>query len=130
MYTASKFAVMGYTEVLANDVKELGIKATVIAPGGFRTNFLAAENLHIAANKIDAYTAVHQSQQKFRETHGKQKGDPEKAAKVIFDLVNNSEPPVVLFLGSDAYERASQKMNEHTANLERYKTITLSTDYA
>lgn len=129
IYTAAKFAVLGYTEVLAQDVKELGIKATVIAPGGFRTSFLSTENLLIAKNRIEDYTAVHKSQENYHETHGNQMGDPEKAAKVMLELVRNPNPPIVLFIGTDAYNRATQKMKEQRENIENNKNITLSTDF-
>ena len=129
MYSASKFAVIGYTETLAQDIKELGIKATAIAPGGFRTSFLAAESLTVAVNQIEDYTAVHASHQRYFEMHEKQIGDPEKAARVLYELVADPEPPVVLFIGSDAYNRASQKIDQQRDNLEKYKAITLSTDF-
>jgi len=129
MYSASKFAVIGYTETLAQDIKELGIKATVIAPGGFRTSFLAAESLTVSAGRIEDYTAVHANQQRYFDMHEKQIGDPEKAARVMFDLVADPEPPILLFIGSDAYNRASQKIDQLRENLEKYKAIALSTDF-
>ena len=129
MYSASKFAVIGYTETLAQDIKELGIKATVVAPGGFRTSFLTADALTVAANRIEDYTAVHASHQRYFDMDGKQLGDPQKAARVLYELVADPEPPVVLFIGSDAYSRASQKIDQQRENLEKYKTITLSTDF-
>lgn len=103
IYSASKFAVIGYTKVLAQDVKELGIKVTVIASGGFRTSFLAEDSRTVPTILIEDYTEVHNNQQKVIQTHGKQIGDPEKAAKVMLDIVESPEPPVVLFIGYDAY---------------------------
>jgi NAD(P)-dependent dehydrogenase (short-subunit alcohol dehydrogenase family) len=61
VYGAAKYAVIGLTEVLAEDVKALGIKATVIAPGAFRTNFLKADSLVLSEKKIDAYAEIRAS---------------------------------------------------------------------
>lgn len=129
MYSASKFAVVGLTEGLAQDVQELGIKVTAIAPGAFRTDFLTSDSLMIAEKKIEEYKAVHANIEKYDDMNGKQIGSPEKAAQLMFDLVNMPEPPVVLFIGSDAHKRASQKISTLQDNLDKYKALSLSTDY-
>ncbi|PZR23520.1 MAG: short-chain dehydrogenase/reductase [Citrobacter freundii] len=129
MYAASKFAVIGLTEGLAQDVHELGIKVTAIAPGAFRTDFLTSDSLMIAEKKIEEYKAVHANIEKYDGMNGKQIGSPEKAAQLMFDLVKMPEPPVVLFIGSDAYKRAAQKIGTLKDNLEKYKALSLSTDY-
>lgn len=129
MYSASKAAVIGLTEGLAQDLKELGIKATVIAPGAFRTEFLSSGSLVIAQNKIDEYKAVHANIEKYDSMNGAQIGDPEKAAALMLELVNMPEPPIVLFIGSDAFKRAEQKLNDQLSNLQQYRELTLSTDY-
>lgn len=129
MYSASKFAVIGLSEGLAQDVQELGIKVTAIAPGAFRTDFLTSDSLMIAEKKIEEYKAVHANIEKYDDMNGKQIGNPEKAAQLMFDLVNMPEPPVVLFIGSDAHKRASQKISTLQDNLDKYKALSLSTDY-
>jgi NAD(P)-dependent dehydrogenase (short-subunit alcohol dehydrogenase family) len=98
LYNAAKFAVTGFTEALAGDVAELGIKATVVMPGAFRTQFLNGESLFITNNHIDDYQAVHATHERFKTMDGKQAGDPEKAATVFIALAENPEPPVRLFL--------------------------------
>lgn len=52
VYGATKHAVIGLTEVLAEDIKSFGIKVTLIAPGGFRTNFNNPDSLVIAKIKL------------------------------------------------------------------------------
>lgn len=129
MYSASKFAVIGLTEGLAQDVNEFGIKATVIAPGAFRTAFLTSDSLVIAKNRIADYKATHANIEKYDGMNGVQIGSPEKAAALVYDLAGMAEPPVVLFIGSDAYKRASQKIADQQRNLEKYRELTLSTDF-
>ncbi|WP_130735156.1 oxidoreductase [Flavobacterium sp. J27] len=129
VYGATKHAVIGLTEVLADDVKPFGIKATVIAPGGFRTNFNNPDSLVLAENKIEAYAEIHAAQKRFEGISGKQGGDPKKAAKAIIELTEMPEPPVYLLLGSDAYERAITKIELLRNNYEQLKSLTKSTDY-
>ena len=129
IYAAAKFAVVGLSEVLAEDVAEFGIKVTVVEPGAFRTNFLTAESLTIAEHPIADYAGVRQSHEKYLKMDGTQAGDPEKAAEVFIEIAENPNPPVRLFLGSDAYQRAAQKLEIIKDELEDWKSVTISTDF-
>lgn len=129
IYNSAKFAVTGFTEALASDVNELGIKATVVMPGAFRTEFLTGESLYMAKNHIEDYTAAHTIHERFAAMNGSQLGDPEKAADVFIELANQPEPPVRLFLGSDAFKRAETRIEQLTADLIRNKAIAESTDF-
>ncbi|WP_245363358.1 SDR family NAD(P)-dependent oxidoreductase [Cohnella thailandensis] len=129
VYAATKFSLMGLTEVLAQDVQSLGIKVTAVAPGGFRTQFNKADSLVLSENKIEDYSELHSVHNHFVATDGKQLGDPEKAAEVFIDLAESSNPPVRLFLDSDAYRRASEKLDQLREELEANKDISFRTDY-
>ena len=130
VYCSTKFAVAGLTEALAEEVKEFGVKATVVYPGYFRTNFLEGSSLVAPKHPIDAYTKAREIQQLHEESiNGNQPGDPEKAAIALIALVRNPEPPVHLFLGSDAYGMVGAKINIIEKDLEENKDITLSTDF-
>lgn len=129
VYASTKFAIIGLSEVLAEDVRELGIKVTVVAPGAFRTAFLSDESLVMAENLISDYQAIRNSHSRYNTMNGKQAGDPDKAAEVFISLAENPEPPVRLFLGSDAYARASAKITQLRNDLEQWKDLTLSTDF-
>lgn len=129
IYAAAKHAIIGLSESLADDVRALGTKVTAIAPGAFRTQFLTKESLAFAENQIPDYVDVHASHDKFRDMDGTQLGDPEKAAQVLIDLSENDNPPVRLYLGSDAYRRASAKMEVLSSMLEEWKDTSLSTDF-
>jgi NAD(P)-dependent dehydrogenase (short-subunit alcohol dehydrogenase family) len=129
IYAATKYALTGITDVLAQDVKELNIKATVVLPGAFRTDFLSSNSLVLTENKIEEYGAVRESHKMYKALNGGQGGDPEKAVDILIQLAEMPQPPVYLFLGSDSYQRAKKKLAETEAILEEWKTITLSTDY-
>lgn len=129
IYAATKFAIVGLSEVLAEDVKALGIKVSVVLPGAFRTSFLTEESIMYAANTISEYKEVAATRQKYDAFNGAQPGDPEKAADVFIELAQMENPPVRLFLGSDAQTRALKKIEILTAELEDLAALTSSTDY-
>lgn len=129
IYSAAKHAIVGLSEVLAEDVKSLGIKVTVVAPGAFRTQFLSEDSLVMSKKKIEDYREIRESHSKYDAMNGKQLGDPEKAAQVFINLAESENPPVRLYLGSDAYKRASAKIETIASDLEKWKDISLSTDF-
>ncbi|GLB51800.1 short-chain dehydrogenase/reductase [Neptunitalea chrysea] len=129
MYAATKFALTGMTEVLAMDLEGMGIYTTVVAPGAFRTAFLSSDSLVLSENKIEDYTAVRASHEKYATMDGKQLGNPDKAADVFIDLSKMEVPPVRLFMGTDSYNRAKNKISILTEELENLKHISEKTDY-
>ena len=129
LYAGTKYALIGISEVLAQDVKEFGIKVTVAAPGAFRTEFLTEQSLVLAKNQIADYKAIRESQERMLAMDGKQAGDPDKAADIFIQLAEMDEPPVRLFMGTDAYNRASQKIEALATDLEKWKELSFATDY-
>ncbi|WP_460951949.1 SDR family NAD(P)-dependent oxidoreductase [Spirosoma daeguense] len=129
VYAATKAAVIALTEVLATDVKEFGIHATVVSPGAFRTNFLTNDSLVLAKQSIDAYSAIKASHERYLQMDGTQAGDPEKAVAVLMQLAEDENPPVHLLLGSDAYQRANQKLDSLKQTFQEQKVRTKSTDF-
>jgi short-subunit dehydrogenase len=110
LYAATKFAVIGLSEVLADDVKSMGIKVTVVAPGAFRTSFLTPDSLVMTKNPISDYQDVRNSHARYLQMDGHQIGDPEKAAAAMIKIADDDNPPVHLLLGEDAYSRAMTKL--------------------
>jgi NAD(P)-dependent dehydrogenase (short-subunit alcohol dehydrogenase family) len=129
IYAGSKYAVIGISEVLAADVKEFGVKVTVVAPGAFRTSFLTAGSLSITENKIDDYKEVRAIHNKYLKMDGKQAGDPEKAATAIINAVYEENPPLYLLLGGDAYNRALAKLDTLHQEIRQWQDVTCSTDF-
>jgi len=129
VYSATKAAVIAFSEVLAADVKEMGIKVTVVEPSGFRTGFLDKGSLIFDQNKIEDYQMVKKTQERYLSMNGQQAGDPEKAAEIFIELAEEPEPPLHLFLGSDAFKRAEEKIAALSAELGKWKKMTLSADF-
>lgn len=126
-YAAAKQAIIGLSDVLDQDTRSLGIRVTAVAPGAFRTQFLSKESLVLSGTTIDDYKEVRASHAKYLSIDGKQIGDPVKAAEALIAIAGTPEPPTLLFLGSDAYKRATAKMAELNQLIEKWKPLTLST---
>lgn len=129
VYSATKAGLAAFSEVLALDLAEFGIRVTVIEPAGFRTGFLTEGSLAVTESKIPGYDAVRKTQERYLAMNGRQAGDPEKAAAIMIALAERPDPPLRLFLGADAYNRASKKLGEMTAELEKWKATTISADF-
>lgn len=129
IYAAAKYAMVGLSESLAQDVRSLGIHVTAVAPGAFRTEFLSADSLTMTQHPIADYADVRAIHARFAQMEGKQAGDPEKAAEAFIQLTKLENPPTLLFLGSDAYRRASEKIHRLKEELEHEKELTVSTDF-
>lgn len=131
VYCATKFAVSALTESLAAESKSFGVNATIVYPGYFRTNFLSKDSILAAKNPIADYVEARQSDDFHQnQMDGNQIGDPEKAANALIEIASSENPPLHLFLGSDAYEKAFEKIAEVENDLKKWKDLTISTDFA
>ncbi|ESQ79951.1 oxidoreductase [Asticcacaulis sp. YBE204] len=130
LYNASKFAVEGLSEALAQELRPLGIGVTVIEPGPFRTDFLGG-SLGATQRIIDDYEVSAGQARLYRDTnHGVQAGDPALGAEAMFNAVTSANPPLHLVLGQGAYERAVKKLETLQAELKAWRTVSFSTDKA
>jgi NAD(P)-dependent dehydrogenase (short-subunit alcohol dehydrogenase family) len=128
--------LLGVTESLRAELEPLGIKVTIIEPGYFRTSVLSTTNLK-QAQPISDYEPVMDRVKKFHEGYdGKQPGDPKKACERIVDIVtqsgtaNGREIPVRVALGTDAYQVIGDMIDKSRSDLEAWKDVTVSTDFA
>ncbi len=129
IYSATKAAIAAFSEVLALDVKEFGIKVTVIEPSGFRTGFLTTSSLALIPNVTAGYGAVKDTQTMYLSANGTQPGDPERAAEIFIELAESAEVPEHLFLGRDAYNRAAEKLKAMSNELEQWEEVSVFADF-
>lgn len=128
MYQAAKFGLGGFSEVLAKEVAPLGIHVTSVEPGGFRTDW-AGDSMTYAP-KVEGYeTTVDQRVEFFKGGTFVPMGDPDKAARVMIDLVEHPEPPVHLILGSEAVGILKQADAARQAEFEKWIPVSISTDH-
>lgn len=130
IYCSTKFAMAGFTEALAEEMRPFGVHTTLVYPGYFRTNFLSKDSAQRPKKTIDAYMSARESEAvHLSQINGNQPGDPQKAAKVLIKMAQEENPAVHLFLGTDAYERVYSKIDLITKETEQWKDYTLSTDF-
>jgi NAD(P)-dependent dehydrogenase (short-subunit alcohol dehydrogenase family) len=131
VYCATKFAVEGITEALAIELKPLGVHATVVEPGFFRTDFLDERSLSVSPHAIADYQETAGAMRDFavRANHA-QPGDPAKLAKAMLALVAADEPPVRMPFGSDTVARIESKNASVAAELAQWRDLAVSTDFA
>jgi len=128
-YTATKFAMHGFSESLAAEVKPFGITVSIVSPGYFRTQFLDA-SLGVPKNEIEDYKLVREIQQAHQnDLNHNQAGDPAKAASVMIEIAEQKEPTLHVFLGKDAYQFADLKMKAVQQDMAAVKELATSTDF-
>ncbi len=128
-YHATKYAVEGLSESLAQEVAPLGIKVTVVEPGPFRTDW-AGRSIRQSATRIDDYAATAGARRsQTEERHGKQPGDPVRGAEAIIAAVQSDEPPLRLVLGKPALGLARGKLEALKQDFDAWEKTTLGADY-
>ncbi|GGM18476.1 short-chain dehydrogenase/reductase [Streptomyces fumigatiscleroticus] len=124
-YQAAKWAVGGFSEVLAQEVAPLGIKVTVAEPGGMRTNWAGSS---MATPPVSAPYArvVGGAIAAIRGAHGKEPGDPDRISRILLDVVEADDPPLRLLLGKDAVAVAQDMADRLAAQDAQWRQVSES----
>lgn len=123
IYNASKFALEGFSEALAQEIAPLGLQLTIVEPGPFRTGF-AGNGFGLAANVINDYNGTAGVfRERIKGVDGKQEGDPYKAAKAIVNIANAANAPLRLPLGKIAIGTITAKIESIQADLNTNREI-------
>jgi len=129
LYCASKFALEGFSESLAQEIAPFGILVTIVEPGPFRTDFLSAESIRFGAHAVADYddrrSALRAS---FEQRNGQQPGDPVKLAEAVVQLAGEPEPPLRFVAGSIAFDSISAKLVDMQTELEHWRPLSVGTD--
>lgn len=129
-YASSKAALELLTNGLMKELAPLGIKAMVVQPGAFRTRFYDGESLQGTKAQIGDYEAVvGKSRPGNFENKHQQAGDPDKAGKVIVDVVHNDDLPEILTLGKAAVTAVKSTLEAKIAELDKWAEVSASCDY-
>ena len=127
-YAAAKWGVEGFSETLAREVGPLGVKVTIVEPGGFRTDF-AGSSTDLREGRPEYDATVGATVRFQRAYNGKQPGDPARAAAALLHLASLPEPPLRIVLGSDAYNAAEKNELAKLEAGRRWKDLSCSTDF-
>ncbi|MFD2175050.1 oxidoreductase [Rhodobacter lacus] len=127
-YCATKFAVEALSEALAQEVAPLGIKVTIIEPGGFRTDW-AGRSVIESQTRIADYEATSGAlRDGLRAGSGHQDGDPQKLAEAVVMVTEAENPPLRLLLSKQAYDRALERVEVMRQSAEAWKEVTIGAD--
>ena len=127
-YQAAKWGVEGFSEVLSKEVHDLGIKVTIVEPGGFRTDW-AGSSMTMRSWRPEYDATVGAVARFQRDYNGTQPGDPARAASVILHVAGLDSPPLRLLLGSDAVQLAEQAELARLESDRKWRDLSLSTDF-
>ncbi|SIJ04159.1 SDR family NAD(P)-dependent oxidoreductase [Mycobacteroides abscessus] len=126
LYSATKAAVLMLTEALAEEVAPLGVYATAVCPGGVRTDFLDSRSRRDAAYRIRDYQNVEAARNEYTRLNHRQGGDPRLVAEAFVSLSQMEPPPRRIYLGADALRAVTHKLDAVSADIERYRQLSLS----
>ncbi len=119
MYHASKWALEGLSQALAQEVKGFGIKVTLIEPGGFSTDWGGSSARHAA--ELDAYREAHEATNQRRVRSDP--GDPGASAEAVLRIVDSEDPPLRAFLGKGPLSIAEQDYEQRLANWREWQPV-------
>jgi NAD(P)-dependent dehydrogenase (short-subunit alcohol dehydrogenase family) len=127
-YQTAKWAVGGFSEVLAREVAPLGIKVTVLEPGGMQTDWAGSSMRVTPVSEpyeptVGAMARLHDG-----IGSGAALGDPAKVAQVVLEVAAMDEPPLRLILGSEAYAYATAAAKARAESDAAWRELTASTD--
>jgi len=130
LYCATKFAVEGFSEALAQELAPFGIHVTIIEPGPFRTDFLAPESVKFAAQEVSDYDARRTAMRaSFEQRNGNQAGDPVRLAEAMVTLSREATPPLRFAAGAMAVAAMDTKVASLKAELDRWRALGVATDF-
>ena len=128
-YHATKYAVEGLSESLAQEVAPLGIKVLIVEPGPFRTDW-AGRSIKQSKTRLADYEQTAGKRRAETEARsGNQAGDPVRGAEAIIKAVEAKDTPLRLLLGKPALDLAYRKLEMQRANFDAWAETTLGADF-
>jgi len=128
-YNATKFAVEGFSEALAQEVAPIGIRVTAVAPGPFRTDWAGRSSVRSATRIADYEETAGARIAMVTGRAGNQPGDPKLAAAAIADAVLSDDPPLHFVLGANGTERVRAKLTAVLDEVDRWASVGIATDF-
>lgn len=128
-YNTTKFAVEGFSEALAAEMKPLGVHVTIVEPGPFRTDFLGRSG-KLAQRELPEYASTAgRAREYLRTQSGKQPGNPQKAVEAVIAVADSPQPPLHLILGKTAFQRFHDKIGFWQKEMAEWEKTTVGADF-
>ncbi|MEY2248879.1 SDR family oxidoreductase [Streptomyces sp. BF23-18] len=121
IYHASKWALEGMTQALAQEVAAFGVKVTLIEPGGFATDW--AGSSASTSEQLPAYAEFHKEVQEQRRKRVGTPGDPRASAAAVLEIVDADEPPLRCFFGAAPLGIARADYEQRLATWEKWQPV-------
>ncbi|MFJ8003807.1 SDR family oxidoreductase [Streptomyces fagopyri] len=121
IYHASKWALEGISQSLAQEVAPFGIKVTLIEPGGFATDWAGSSSS--TSPQLPAYAEYHERVQEQRRERVGTPGDPQASAAAVLELVDADEPPLRCFFGTAPLGIAKADYEQRLATWEKWQQV-------
>lgn len=128
-YCGSKFALEGLLESLGKEVAGFGIHVTAIEPGSFRTDWAGRSMRRVdrsIADYDDVFTPIREAR---LQASGNQLGDPAKAAAAVLQVLDSTDPPRHLVLGSDALRLIRAARQTVDQEIDKWESLSRTTDF-
>ena len=118
-YHASKWALEGFSQALAQEVRDFGIFVTLIEPGGFSTDWSGPSAKH--SEEIAAYDAVREARSRRRSANSP--GDPVASATAVLRVVDAETPPLRVFFGTAPLGIAEADYESRLATWREWQSV-------
>lgn len=130
-YCSSKYAVVGLSEALSMELEPFGIQVASILPGSFRTDFRDDSSMKHAKQSLPAYegSKVHAARDFLAANNHKQEGDPEKAAKFLYKIIDGGKLPKRILIGKKCCEAVRDYLEDRIDEIDSYITDSSKTDF-
>ncbi|NPT56495.1 oxidoreductase [Paraburkholderia elongata] len=130
MYSATKFAIEGFSEALAQEITDFGLKLTIVEPGAFRTDFLDDRSLKRGTRDLNDYADFRpKANAVFEARNHNQVGDPDKLGHALVQIASETDPPLRFVAGADALKVVNDKLEYVGREVERWRELSRSTDF-
>ncbi|WP_326835046.1 SDR family NAD(P)-dependent oxidoreductase [Amycolatopsis rhabdoformis] len=127
-YQTSKWAVGGFSEILAKELAPVGVHVTLVELGGLRTAW-AQTPIPMEEVREEYRSTVGRFAATYNRNPDVQRGDPAKIAQVVVALTDEPDPPVRLLIGSDSAWLAPRISAARAAEDEKWRHVSVSTDF-
>jgi NAD(P)-dependent dehydrogenase (short-subunit alcohol dehydrogenase family) len=123
-YHASKWALEGLSQALAQEVAPFGIHVTLIEPGGFATDWAGPSAKHSAP--LPAYDAFREEVQRMRRERNPKPGDPVASGQAVLAIVDAEEPPLRVFFGDGPLAIATADYEKRLATWRKWEPVSIA----
>jgi NAD(P)-dependent dehydrogenase (short-subunit alcohol dehydrogenase family) len=121
IYHASKWALEGFSQSLAQEVESFGIHVTLIEPGGFSTDWAGSSSKR--ATPLPAYAEAHAESDRIRNQRVAEPGDPHASAAAVLKIVDAEEPPLRVFFGSLPIQLAKADYDKRLKTWDEWQPV-------